>query len=295
MKKNIFIIFFVIILSASLFLFIFANPRNEDNALITKNNAEKVNKNSSKSELEESITKVNNQKLLENEGIQYTDDELKGIAQAKLAFQKYSREEIEEKPYLLAGLSEADMGISYYSIDSLDQQDRKEALKLLHNLKTVGNINGKVTTEFQREDDSTENLQKIGGLQNLKLQFDPVKLDKKMSYKLTGINTFGGIDKSGNSDSNYQLYVGSNGSKIEFTEQYAPIGGNVQIKQVKEFINTKVNQNDAIFEHFDSDNIVNIHWQNNNRYYSVSTKNMSSKEAFAVAEKIDFLSSQKQL
>ena len=49
MKKNIFIIFFVIILSASLFLFIFANPRNEDNALITKNNAEKVNKNSSKS------------------------------------------------------------------------------------------------------------------------------------------------------------------------------------------------------------------------------------------------------
>ena len=53
--------------------------------------------------------------------------------------------------------------------------------------------------------------------------------------------------------------------------------------------------NDAIFEHFDSDNIVNIHWQNNNRYYSVSTKNMSSKEAFAVAEKIDFLSSQKQL
>ena len=94
MKKNIFIIFFVIILSASLFLFIFANPRNEDNALITKNNAEKVNKNSSKSELEESITKVNNQKLLENEGIQYTDDELKGIAQAKLAFQKYSREEI---------------------------------------------------------------------------------------------------------------------------------------------------------------------------------------------------------
>jgi hypothetical protein len=59
--KKIYLLFFRYYTICFIIFIYFANPRNEDNALITKNNAEKVNKNSSKSELEESITKVNNQ------------------------------------------------------------------------------------------------------------------------------------------------------------------------------------------------------------------------------------------
>jgi hypothetical protein len=207
-----------------------------------------------------------------------------------------NKESNQQKAYEIFGLKLEDMGIHNVELSSLENSEKNEALIELANLKNTGSLSGGVqTTEFDESmiNVAKDNFNAIGKDANKikeKLTFEPVFLNNFYGAKLVGVNNSGVLTKN-KYDISYQVYdINYGQSGIELTEQYIPKNGVVRLTVVKDFLNDTVNNKPARLESLYSDKqeqLYNLSWQNNERYYELNTRNLPLVGLQEIARFID--------
>ena len=169
-------------------------------------------------------------------------------------------------------------GVIYTTLNNttLDKNEKQFLEKRLNNLQRYGSFSGgRKTDEFSHLDKKHAML----------------KQDKPLSFKptaalipdltLTGKWYSGGVSADGYS-SLYRLYESpQSNQKFEITEMYLDPKSNATVEVLKESLNYNINNVPMTLETIKDDNgneIYSVHYVVNQRYYSLSTQNMSKAD-----------------
>ncbi|WP_312049864.1 hypothetical protein [Acinetobacter courvalinii] len=170
-------------------------------------------------------------------------------------------------------------GVLYITLaESNLPKSQKEALaKEFDNLNRYGSFSGgKITHEFSHLDKKRAALK-----QEKALDFVPTNTDNLLpGMDLTG-KWYSGAINEGKYNSLYRLYEGQGEQKLEITEMYLNPNNSSIVEVYKESLNYNINNVPMTIETLKTDNnadIYNVHFNYKDRYYSLSTLNLSRNQ-----------------
>ncbi|ENW81283.1 hypothetical protein F909_02574 [Acinetobacter sp. ANC 3929] len=178
-------------------------------------------------------------------------------------------------------------GVMYTKLsESKLSKVQKEALaKDFDNLNRYGSFSGgKVTNEFSHLDKKRAALK-----EDKPLDFKPTNTDLLVkNMELTG-KWYSGAINDGKYNSLYRLYESQDGRKFEITEMYLNPDNSSIIEVFEESLNYNVNNVPMTIETLKSENgkeLYNVHFNHNNRYYSMSTENFNRQQVEKILDSI---------
>lgn len=167
-------------------------------------------------------------------------------------------------------------GVLYITLaESNLPKNQKEILaKEFDNLNRYGSFSGgKVTHEFAHLDKKRAALK-----EEKPLDFEPTNTDNILpDMDLTG-KWYSGAINEGKYNSLYRLYESRDDKKFEITEMYLNPNNSSIVEVYKESLNYNINNIPMTLETLKTDNgndIYNVHFNYKDRYYSLSTENLS--------------------
>lgn len=171
-------------------------------------------------------------------------------------------------------------GVIYTTLNNttLDKNEKQFLEKRLNNLQRYGSFSGgRKTDEFSHLDKKHAMLK-----QDKPLSFKPTEIAALIpDLTLTGKWYSGGVSADGYS-SLYRLYESpQSNQKFEITEMYLDPKSNATVEVLKESLNYNINNVPMTLETIKDDNgneIYSVHYVVNQRYYSLSTQNMSKAD-----------------
>lgn len=168
-------------------------------------------------------------------------------------------------------------GVLYTKLSEskLSKLQRDALAKDFDNLNRYGSFSGgKITNEFSNLDKKRAALK-----EEKPLDFKPINTDILVpDLKLSG-KWYSGAINEGKYNSLYRLYENHDGStKFEITEMYLNPNNSAIVEVFQESLNHNVNNVPMTVETLRNENgqdIYNVHFNYNNRYYSLSTENIN--------------------
>lgn len=167
-------------------------------------------------------------------------------------------------------------GVLYTTLSESNlPKSQKEALaKEFNNLNRYGSFSGgKLTHEFTNLDKKRAALK-----EEKALDFEPTNTDHLFpEMELTG-KWYSGAINDGKYNALYRLYEGQDGKKFEITEMYLNPENSSIVEVYKESLNYNVKNIPMTLETLKTENghdIYNVHFNYKDRYYSLSTENLS--------------------
>lgn len=179
-------------------------------------------------------------------------------------------------------------GVLYTKLSEskLTKAQRDALAKEFDNLNRYGSFSGgKITNEFSNLDKKRAALQ-----EEKPLDFKPTNTDSLVpDLKLSG-KWYSGAINEGKYNSLYRLYENQDGStKFEITEMYLNPNNSAIVEVFQESLNHNVNNVPMTFETLRTENgkdIYNVHFNYNDRYYSLSTENMTRAQVENILNQI---------
>ncbi|MEN8927065.1 hypothetical protein ABF359_17335, partial [Acinetobacter baumannii] len=179
-------------------------------------------------------------------------------------------------------------GVLYIKLSEskLTKAQRDALAKEFDNLNRYGSFSGgKITNEFSNLDKKRAALQ-----EEKSLDFKPTNTDSLVpDLKLSG-KWYSGAINEGKYNSLYRLYENQDGStKFEITEMYLNPNNSAIVEVFQESLNHNVNNVPMTFETLRTENgkdIYNVHFNYNDRYYSLSTENMTRAQVENILNQI---------
>ena len=168
-------------------------------------------------------------------------------------------------------------GVIYTKLSEakLSTAQKKDLAETFDNLNRYGSFSGgKITNEFSNLDKKRAALK-----EEKPLDFKPTNTDSLVpDLELSG-KWYSGAINDGKYNSLYRLYENQDGStKFEITEMYLNPNNSTIVEVFQESLNHNVNNVPMTLETLRNENgqdIYNVHFNYNNRYYSLSTENMT--------------------
>jgi len=179
-------------------------------------------------------------------------------------------------------------GVLYTKLSEskLNKEQRDALARDFDNLNRYGSFSGgEITNEFSNLDKKRAALK-----EEKPLDFKPIDTDSLVpDLKLSG-KWYSGVINEGKYNSLYRLYENQNSdTKFEITEMYLNPNNNVIVEVFQESLNHNVNNVPMTLETLTTNNgknIYNVHFNYNNRYYSLSTKNMTGTQVENILNQI---------
>ncbi|WP_436899145.1 hypothetical protein [Acinetobacter gyllenbergii] len=179
-------------------------------------------------------------------------------------------------------------GVIYTKLSEskLNKAQKDDLEKSFDNLNLYGSFSGgKITHEFSHLDKKRAALK-----EDKPLDFKPTNTDRLVpNLNLSG-KWYSGAINEGKYNSLYRLYENQDGStKFEITEMYLNPNNSSIVEVFKESLNHNVNNVPMTVETLKSENgkdIYNVHFNYNDRYYSLSTENMSRSQVENILNQI---------
>ncbi|HCA5045213.1 hypothetical protein OHW15_16970 [Acinetobacter baumannii] len=179
-------------------------------------------------------------------------------------------------------------GVIYTKLSEskLNKAQRDALAKEFDNLNRYGSFSGgKITNEFSNLDKKRAALK-----EEKPLDFKPTNTDSLVpDLKLSG-KWYSGAINEGKYNSLYRLYENQDGStKFEITEMYLNPNNSAIVEVFQESLNHNVNNVPMTIETLRTENgkdIYNVHFNYNDRYYSLSTENMTRAQVENILNQI---------
>ncbi|CAM0818868.1 Uncharacterised protein [Acinetobacter baumannii] len=179
-------------------------------------------------------------------------------------------------------------GVIYTKLSEskLNKAQRDALAKEFDNLNRYGSFSGgKITNEFSNLDKKRAALK-----EEKALDFKPTNTDSLVpDLKLSG-KWYSGAINEGKYNSLYRLYENQDGStKFEITEMYLNPNNSAIVEVFQESLNHNVNNVPMTIETLRTENgkdIYNVHFNYNDRYYSLSTENMTRAQVENILNQI---------
>lgn len=179
-------------------------------------------------------------------------------------------------------------GVIYTKLSEakLSKAQKDDLAKNFDNLNRYGSFSGgKITNEFSNLDKKRAALK-----EEKPLDFKPINTDGLVpDLKLSG-KWYSGAINEGKYNSLYRLYENQDGSiKFEITEMYLNPNNSAIVEVFQESLNHNVNNVPMTIETLRNENgqdIYNVHFNYNNRYYSLSTENMNRTQVENIIDQI---------
>ncbi|ENX6466716.1 TPA: hypothetical protein ACXI7T_003823, partial [Acinetobacter nosocomialis] len=179
-------------------------------------------------------------------------------------------------------------GVLYTKLSEskLNKEQKENLAKSFDNLNRYGSFSGgKITNEFSHLDKKRAALK-----EEKPLDFKPTNMDTLVPDLSLSGKWYSGAVNEGKYNSLYRLYESQDGStKFEVTEMYLNPNNSAIVEVFQESLNHNVNNVPMTIETLKTESgkdIYNVHFNYNNRYYSLSTENMNRTQVENILNQI---------